>query len=48
MAEVIAEKLKTEPARSHFFGVGAGHYVGKSSIGSLLEKKGYKVTRITE
>lgn len=48
MTDVILEKLKTEPTKSHFFAVGAGHYVGKNNIGDLLKKKGYQVTRITE
>ncbi|MBK1826911.1 TraB/GumN family protein [Haloferula rosea] len=48
MTDGIVERLKAEPAKAHFFAVGAGHYVGKDSIGNLLTKKGYKVTRITE
>lgn len=48
MTTVLIEKLKEEPAQSHFFAVGAGHYVGKDNIGSLLKKKGYQVTRVTE
>jgi uncharacterized protein YbaP (TraB family) len=48
MAGFIADKLAAEPDTSHFFAVGAGHYVGKANIGELLLKKGYKVTRVTE
>lgn len=48
MTAAILEKFAAEPAKSHFFAVGAGHYVGKDSIVSLLDQKGYKVTRITE
>lgn len=48
MAKFIAEKLAAEPDNSHFFAVGAGHYVGKTSVVALLTKKGYKITRVTE
>lgn len=46
MVKFIAEKLTAEPDSSHFFAVGAGHYIGKANVGELLAKKGYKVTRI--
>ncbi|MEP4077118.1 TraB/GumN family protein [Haloferula sp.] len=48
MADFIAAKLADEPDKSHFFAVGAGHYIGKSNVGELLKKKGYKITRIEE
>jgi uncharacterized protein YbaP (TraB family) len=32
----------------HFFAAGAAHYAGPDSVRSMLEKKGYKVTRIGE
>ena len=48
MAKFIDEKLAAEPDSTHFFAVGAGHYIGKANVGELLTKKGYKVTRITE
>lgn len=48
MTKVITEKFKSEPGKSHFFAVGAGHYVGKNNIGGLLKKQGYTVTRVTE
>lgn len=48
MAEFIADKLAAEPGKSHFFAVGAGHYIGKANVGELLGKKGYKVTRVTD
>ncbi|MFC7338983.1 TraB/GumN family protein [Haloferula chungangensis] len=46
MAKFIAEKLSSEADSSHFFAVGAGHYIGKDNVCELLTKKGYKVTRI--
>lgn len=48
MAEFIADKLAAEPDKSHFFAVGAGHYIGKDNVGELLTKQGYKITRIRE
>lgn len=48
MAKFIADKLTAEPDKSHFFAVGAGHYIGKANVGELLTKKGYKITRISE
>lgn len=48
MARSIGEILVGQPDKSHFFAVGAGHYVGDDNIGQLLEKQGYRVTRVTE
>ncbi|MEM1084429.1 MAG: TraB/GumN family protein [Verrucomicrobiota bacterium] len=48
MAKVIAAKLTEESDKSHFFAVGAGHYIGKGNIGELLTKQGYKITRVSE
>lgn len=47
MAEGIVERFKAEPAKSHFFAVGTGHYVGKGNVGELLTKQGYTVTLVT-
>lgn len=44
MAATIAEHLKAEPGKIHFFAVGVGHYVGSGSICEQLRKKGYTVT----
>ncbi len=44
MAASIGKHLKAEPAKVHFFAVGAGHYVGKGNICELLRKEGYTVT----
>ena len=48
MAKFIAAKLTAEPDESHFFAVGAGHYIGKGNVGELLTKQGFKITRVTE
>lgn len=48
MAKTIESKLSAQPGESHFFAVGTGHYIGKTSIVDLLKKQGYKVTRITQ
>lgn len=48
----IAAKIETEalsfPKKIHFFAVGVSHYISKKSIIDLLQKKGYKITRITQ
>lgn len=46
MVDYVEKNLKAEPNEVHFFAAGAGHYAGKESVPSLLEKKGYSVTRI--
>lgn len=48
MAERIAEKLKSTPEKSQFFAVGAGHLIGDAGVVKLLEKQGFKLTRVTE
>jgi uncharacterized protein YbaP (TraB family) len=48
MAEYIGATLKKNPEDVHFFAAGAAHYAGPDSVRSMLEKKGYKVTRIGE
>ncbi len=47
MARTMASRLESEPAKSHFFAVGAAHYVGDDNIGEQLRKKGYTVTLVT-
>lgn len=44
MTVTIHEALSAEPAKTHFFAVGVGHYVGAGSITEQLRKKGYTVT----
>lgn len=46
MANTIAKLLAGQPDKIHFFAAGAGHYIGKPSIRSHLEKLGFSVTRI--
>lgn len=46
MAERIAKKLRAAPDKSHFFALGAMHYVGQSSVLELLRKEGFKIDRI--
>lgn len=46
MADGMATKMGKHPEKSYFFAVGALHCPGKKSVLELLEKKGYKLTRI--
>lgn len=46
MAERIAAKIRTEPAKSYFFAFGAGHLGGEKGVIKTLEKQGLKVTRV--
>ena len=48
MAERIAAKIKAAPGKSQFFAIGAGHLIGKEGVTALLEKQGFKVTRVVE
>lgn len=44
MADTISGILAEKPDGTHFFAVGAAHYVGKTAIQNFLTKKGYTVT----
>jgi uncharacterized protein YbaP (TraB family) len=46
MAEFIMATLKDQPAASHFFAAGAGHFLSKVNISTHLVDAGYTVTRI--
>lgn len=46
MAATMQTKLKESPAKACFFAVGAGHLGGKQGLIELLQKAGYKVTRV--
>jgi hypothetical protein len=46
MADRIAARCATKPARSYFFAVGALHYAGNTGIVTQLTKKGFKITRL--
>lgn len=48
IAKAIDGKLHAAPDKIQFFAVGAAHYVGKPGIRGHLEKKGYRITAITE
>jgi uncharacterized protein len=48
MSERIAKKLKEAPDKSQFFAIGAGHLGGDNGVLKLLEKQGFKLTRVTE
>ena len=48
MADYIETTLKKDPTDVHFFAAGAAHYASADGVPFLLEKKGYKVTRIEE
>lgn len=47
MADRIADKIKLAKDKSFFFAVGAGHLLGDDGMVRLLEKKGYKLERIS-
>jgi len=46
MADNIHMNLIQHPNKSHFFAVGAAHYLNDKSVCEFLEKKGYKITRV--
>jgi len=48
IAARIHEILTGQPEKSHFFAVGAAHYLGENSVRKHLADKGYKITRILE
>ncbi|MEE8585682.1 MAG: TraB/GumN family protein [Acidobacteriota bacterium] len=47
MADRIASKLESNPSRSYFFAIGAGHLVGEQSVRKQLESRGFRITRLT-
>ena len=46
MAQTIAERIRAEGDRAHFFAVGALHYAGDAGLVSLLREKGLKIERV--
>jgi uncharacterized protein len=46
MTDRLAEKMKQAPDKTFFFAVGAGHLGGAEGILAMLEKDGFKVTRV--
>lgn len=47
MAKRINDKVRTDPARGHFFAIGAGHLGGPQGLLALLAKRGFVLTRIS-
>jgi uncharacterized protein YbaP (TraB family) len=47
MSKTMAGHLEAHPGQSHFFAVGAAHYVGKDHIGEQLRARGYTVELVT-
>jgi len=47
MAKRINDKVRTDPARGHFFAVGAGHLAGPKGLLNLLTKRGFVVQRVS-
>ena len=46
MAERIVKIIQTNPDKSHFFAIGAGHFWGKSAIQNYLAKQGLEIKRM--
>jgi hypothetical protein len=46
MVDRLVRHLQEEPQLSHLFAVGAAHYPGEVGILPLLQKRGYRLTRI--
>ena len=46
MADRMAEKVRAQPGKSYFFAVGAAHLHGPEGVIALLEKAGFKLTRV--
>lgn len=46
MANRLAARFKAKPDTRHFVAVGAAHLVGEKSVIALLQKQGYRITRI--
>ena len=48
MADRIERIMRTEPDRTHFFAVGAGHLPGDQGMLRLLAARGLTLTRVVE
>jgi uncharacterized protein len=46
MADFIVAALRDQPAATHFFAAGAGHFLSETNISTYLVDAGYTVTRI--
>lgn len=47
MADRSADLMTKHPKKSYVFVFGTLHFIGRNTVGELLEKKGFKVTRLT-
>ena len=48
MADRMEHLMRTQPDRTHFFAIGAGHLPGDQGVLRLLVARGLKLTRVTE
>jgi uncharacterized protein YbaP (TraB family) len=48
MATTIDAMLRKDYAKTRFIAVGAGHLIGEHGIRAHLEKKGWKISRVTD
>ena len=48
MADRIEKLLTENPGKAYFFTSGTAHLVGEKSINDLLEKRGYRITRVRQ
>lgn len=46
MSKRISDKLRTDPARGHFFAIGAGHLAGEQGLLALLREDGFRLQRV--
>lgn len=46
MADRIVRQLQEQPERAHFFAVGAAHCPGETGLLTLLQRRGYALTRV--
>ena len=46
MAERCAKKIRENPGKRYFFAFGAAHFPGERGVVDLLEKDGFRVTRV--
>lgn len=44
LAASIEKALQADPGQTHFFAIGAAHYLGKQSVRDYLTEKGYQIT----
>ena len=47
MSNRIADNITSNPEKQFFFTIGAAHYYGDEGILTLLENKGFTITRVS-